>query len=85
MPYLVKTPNALKPLANDLLWSLDQFRDRIFLTFDDGPTPEITYQILDILDKLKYVEEYKDFEFENITKKDMKIENLKVRVDKITS
>ncbi len=51
MPYLVKTPNAIKPLANDLLWSLDQHKDKIYLTFDDGPTPEITFQILDILDR----------------------------------
>lgn len=51
MPYLVKTPNALKPLANDLLWSLDHCENKMFLTFDDGPTPDITHQILDILDQ----------------------------------
>lgn len=53
MPYLVKTPNALKPLANDLLWSLDHCKNKMFLTFDDGPTPEITFQILDILDQFQ--------------------------------
>ncbi len=48
--YLVKTPEALKPLASDLLWNMDKnFRD-IYVTFDDGPTPDVTSRILDILD-----------------------------------
>jgi peptidoglycan/xylan/chitin deacetylase (PgdA/CDA1 family) len=49
--YLVKTPDLLKPLAGHLIWSLDQYSKEIFLTFDDGPTPHITYEVLDILDK----------------------------------
>ena len=48
--YLVKTPNALKPFAADLRWSIDSAPNDVFITFDDGPTSEITYKILDILD-----------------------------------
>lgn len=51
MAYLVKTPDLLKPLAGHLLWSLDQYSKEVFLTFDDGPTPHITYEVLDILDQ----------------------------------
>lgn len=48
--YLIKTPQAMKRIASDLLWSFDRVDNEVFLTFDDGPTPEITYKILDILD-----------------------------------
>lgn len=51
MVYLVKTPNALKPFAADLLWSIDRTPQVVYLTFDDGPTREITPRILDILDE----------------------------------
>lgn len=50
MVFLVKTPNVLKPFAADLLWSIDQTQNVVYLTFDDGPTQEITPKILDILD-----------------------------------
>lgn len=49
--YLVKTPNVLKPLASDLLWSIDHDKKNVYLTFDDGPTPEITQEILKILNQ----------------------------------
>lgn len=49
--YLVKTPNVLKPLAKDLLWSLAHSEHEVYITFDDGPTQDITAQILDILDR----------------------------------
>jgi peptidoglycan-N-acetylglucosamine deacetylase len=47
--YLVKTPEIIKPLARNLLWNIPDSANELFLTFDDGPTPEITEQILDIL------------------------------------
>lgn len=53
MGYWVKTPDLLKPLAGHLLWSLDHLTKEVFLTFDDGPTPHITYEVLDILDQFK--------------------------------
>jgi peptidoglycan/xylan/chitin deacetylase (PgdA/CDA1 family) len=48
--YLVRTPKAVKSLAPFLRWNFPRDRAEIYLTFDDGPTPEITYEILDILD-----------------------------------
>ena len=33
-----------------MLWKVDSEKS-VYLTFDDGPTPKITEQILDILDK----------------------------------
>jgi peptidoglycan/xylan/chitin deacetylase (PgdA/CDA1 family) len=51
--YLAKTPDIIKPLAGDLLWNLDRNRKEIYLTFDDGPTPGVTTEVLDILDQFK--------------------------------
>jgi peptidoglycan/xylan/chitin deacetylase (PgdA/CDA1 family) len=47
--YFVKTPSILKPLAKDLVWSIDTQAKEVFLTFDDGPTPEVTDHVLDLL------------------------------------
>jgi len=47
--YIVKTPEMLQPLVNDLLWSMHTFEKEVFLTFDDGPTPGVTEQTLDLL------------------------------------
>lgn len=47
--YLVKTPSIIKPLGRDFLWNFDRKRKHIYLTFDDGPTPEITSLTLDLL------------------------------------
>jgi len=35
----------------DLTWSIEEDESRVYLTFDDGPHPEITPYVLDILDK----------------------------------
>jgi peptidoglycan/xylan/chitin deacetylase (PgdA/CDA1 family) len=45
-----RIPKFFRRMTPTMLWKLD-CKDRIFLTFDDGPTPRITEQILDILDK----------------------------------
>lgn len=47
--YTVKSPAILKPLAKDLVWKMSAGAQRIFLTFDDGPTPGVTDEALDIL------------------------------------
>lgn len=39
----------MKPLAGDLLWNKSRDERVIYLTFDDGPTENITFEILDIL------------------------------------
>ncbi len=49
--YLVKTPNLIKKLFNRLVWSFNTSEKIIYLTFDDGPTPEITQFILKNLEK----------------------------------
>lgn len=48
--YLSKTPAILKPLASDLVWDIRTSKKEVFLTFDDGPIPEVTPLVLDILD-----------------------------------
>jgi peptidoglycan-N-acetylglucosamine deacetylase len=47
--YLTKTPDFLKPIAADLVWDIATDKNEVFLTFDDGPHPEITPQVLEIL------------------------------------
>jgi peptidoglycan/xylan/chitin deacetylase (PgdA/CDA1 family) len=49
--YLAKTPDILKPIAGDLIWDIKTDSDEVFLTFDDGPHPEITPEVLDLLDE----------------------------------
>lgn len=47
--YLVKTPSLLKPLAKDLLWHVETTSKELYLTFDDGPTPQVTEKALELL------------------------------------
>lgn len=42
-------PKFLRRMLPTMLWKVDS-ADSVYLTFDDGPTPKITEQILDILD-----------------------------------
>ncbi|MDD4991781.1 MAG: polysaccharide deacetylase family protein [Paludibacter sp.] len=46
-------PDVLRPLMGKLIWRKDPSEKVIYLTFDDGPVPEVTPQVLDILDKYK--------------------------------
>jgi len=49
--YLVKTPSYLQQAFPTLEWRY-QTRDKVlYLTFDDGPTPEATPEILEILQR----------------------------------
>ena len=50
----VKTPILLMRLFPDLIWQLshrDEVKKQIYLTFDDGPTPEVTPWVLEQLKK----------------------------------
>jgi peptidoglycan-N-acetylglucosamine deacetylase len=47
--YFIKTPELLKPFAKDLLWNKDRQEKKLYLTFDDGPTPIITERTLGLL------------------------------------
>ena len=38
----VKTPNIFKKLFSKYIWDITTNGKTIYLTFDDGPTPEIT-------------------------------------------
>jgi len=49
--YLVKTPKVLKRTYPKYLWDFTSIEKTIFLTFDDGPTPEVTSWVLDELKK----------------------------------
>lgn len=40
--YLIKTPGLVKVLFKNWVWSFSSKEKVIYLTFDDGPTPEIT-------------------------------------------
>jgi peptidoglycan/xylan/chitin deacetylase (PgdA/CDA1 family) len=49
--YLVKTPKLVQKMYPDLVWNLGKEEKKIYLTFDDGPIPEATPWVLDILSK----------------------------------
>lgn len=51
MFYWVKTNRFIKWLFNNQVWSIPNNENKIYLTFDDGPTPEITEWVLDLLKK----------------------------------
>ncbi len=49
--YLAKTPSLFYKLYNSKdLWRVDTSEDVIYITFDDGPVPEVTPWVLDMLD-----------------------------------
>lgn len=49
--YLTKTPFLVKLLFSKWEWSFYSKKKELYLTFDDGPTPEITDWVLDELKK----------------------------------
>ncbi len=49
--YFVKTPWFIKSLYPTLIWNKARQEKTIYLTFDDGPIPEITPWVLEQLDK----------------------------------
>lgn len=52
--YLIKTPYLIKKLTGkSVIWDFPKGKNRLFLTFDDGPIPELTPAILEILDDFK--------------------------------
>ena len=51
MLYVVKTPNFVKKIFSSLTWHIATEEKNIYLTFDDGPTPEITNWVLNELEK----------------------------------
>ena len=48
--YLVKTPRVLQSLLPNYLWKMPAAAEKtLYLTFDDGPVPEVTPWVLDQL------------------------------------
>ncbi len=47
-------PRIFRPFFPDTTWRMTPSEKVIYLTFDDGPVPEITPKVLDILDKYQW-------------------------------
>ena len=50
-PYFAKTPKLVQKLFSNYTWCKDFNHKEIYLTFDDGPHPEITEWVLNLLKK----------------------------------
>jgi peptidoglycan-N-acetylglucosamine deacetylase len=48
---LIRPPKILQRLYPSFIWSFPDEREGVFITFDDGPCPEVTPWVLDILDE----------------------------------
>ena len=48
---ITKSPSVLKTIFPKYVWNIKTHEKVLYLTFDDGPTPKITEQVLDILDQ----------------------------------
>lgn len=49
--YWVKTHRIIKKLFSNYIWDIPNHENKIYLTFDDGPTLEITQWVLNQLDQ----------------------------------
>jgi len=49
----VRFPDLFRPFLGKLVWRKNSSEKVIYLTFDDGPVPEVTPLVLDILDKYR--------------------------------
>lgn len=49
--YWIKTHSIIKKLFNGFVWDIKNNEKKVFLTFDDGPIPEVTEWVLDILEQ----------------------------------
>lgn len=47
--YLARTPALIKPLLREFTWQMAGTGRSVYLTFDDGPIPEVTPWVLDTL------------------------------------
>lgn len=52
--FLASTPRLIrKCFSKELIWSVEKEQASAFLTFDDGPNPQTSFEILETLDKFK--------------------------------
>lgn len=49
--YWVKTHRIIKKLFSNYIWDIPNNENKVYLTFDDGPTPEITEWVLNQLEQ----------------------------------
>lgn len=49
MPYLTGSPWWMRKIYDDLVWQMPEEENKLYLSFDDGPHPEITPYVLDLL------------------------------------
>src|SRR6187431_142864 len=49
--YWIKTNTFIKKIFSNYVWDIPNVEKKIYLTFDDGPTPEITEWVLEQLKK----------------------------------
>ena len=47
--FLPKPPKIIKALYSQLTWKIPNNSNKVYLTFDDGPTPEVTDWTLELL------------------------------------
>lgn len=51
--YFIKNPSLLKKIYPSLVWDIKTSDKVLYLTFDDGPIPEVTPFVLNTLEKFK--------------------------------
>jgi peptidoglycan/xylan/chitin deacetylase (PgdA/CDA1 family) len=49
--FIEQPPQLVRALYPGALWRMNPHEKKVYLTFDDGPIPEITPWVLDLLDK----------------------------------
>jgi peptidoglycan/xylan/chitin deacetylase (PgdA/CDA1 family) len=49
--FIEQPPHIIRELYSEALWRMDVAKKVVYLTFDDGPIPEITSWVLDLLNK----------------------------------
>lgn len=50
-PYWIKTNTFIKKIFSNYVWDIPNIENKIYLTFDDGPTPDVTEWVLEELKK----------------------------------
>ena len=72
---LFQTPKLIQALFPSLIWRKETKNKEVWLTFDDGPSPEVTPWILNVLKQEGYISDYKQTSDEK--KKEFLLVNLK--------
>lgn len=47
--YWIKTNSLIKRIFSNYIWDVPNMENKIYLTFDDGPIPEVTEWVLEVL------------------------------------